>query len=205
VFAVILTAGAANSTAPIAFDPMTHLSEERIAEIREHGMRLADFRIGMEFWMSGTRWRCTDIGTRLVIAIQLVYDDDPGWYKGPPYAIPQSTIEPHDFPDCSLDRYGGNSYNFSDEVVELLKTSGNYGRAEWHLGAPEALKRMRILRDEGRAARLQVPPMTPAQIEAEAAYAEKIYKELVLDPTPETKRKISEAIKLRRPSRSQSL
>lgn len=74
------------------------------------------------------------------------------------------------------------------------------------LGYPaEALKRMRILRDEGRAARLQLPPMTPAQIEAEAAYAEKVYKELVLNPTPETKRKISEAIKLRRPSRSQSL
>jgi len=59
----ILKPGVANSMAPIAFDPMTHLSEERIAEIREHGMRLSDFRIGMEFWMSGTRWCCTDIGT----------------------------------------------------------------------------------------------------------------------------------------------
>jgi hypothetical protein len=62
--------------------------------------------------------------------------------------------------------------------MELLKTSGNYGRAEWHLGAPEALKRMRILRDEGRAARRQLPAMTPEQLEAEAAFTEKIYKEL---------------------------
>jgi hypothetical protein len=103
---------------------MTHLSEERIAEIREDGMRLSDFSIGLEFWMDGKRWRCTDIGTRLVIAIQLIHDDDPSWYDGPPYAIPELPIEPHDFTACSLDRYGGNSDVFSDEEVERFKTSG---------------------------------------------------------------------------------
>jgi hypothetical protein len=66
---------------------MTHLSEERIADIREHGIRLSDFAIGLEFWMSRTRWRCTDIGTRLVIAIKLNQDDAPSWYKDPPCPI----------------------------------------------------------------------------------------------------------------------
>jgi hypothetical protein len=133
---------------------MTHLSEERIAEIREHGMRLSDFRVGMEFWMSGTRWRCTDIGTRLVIAIQLVYDDDPFWYKGPPYAIPQSTIEPHGFPDCSLDRYGGNSYNFSDEAASLVgiewqPSSVSMGGNAWSITHPATGSRIAIRRTCG--------------------------------------------------------
>jgi hypothetical protein len=50
----------------------------------------------------------------------------------------------------------------------------------------------------------QLEPMTPEQREAEAAYAKKIYLELT-NPTPETSRKISEAIKLRRRSKAASL
>jgi hypothetical protein len=46
----------------------------------------------------------------------------------------------------------------------------------------------------------QLPPMTPEQLEAEAAFAKEIFFELS-DPTPETDRKISEAIKLKRRSR----
>jgi hypothetical protein len=103
---------------------MEHLSEERIAEIREDGMRLSDFRIGMEFWMSGARWRCTDIGTRLVIAIKLDHDDDPSWYDGPPYAVCEHTIDRHDFTACSLTRYDGNSESYSDEEVERIRNSG---------------------------------------------------------------------------------
>jgi hypothetical protein len=103
---------------------MTHLSEERIAEIREHGMRLSDFRIGMEFWLSGSRWRCTDIGTRLVIAIRLDHDDDPSWYDGPPYAVCECPIFQHDFTACSLTRYEGNSESCTDEEVERFKNSG---------------------------------------------------------------------------------
>jgi len=49
-------------------------------------MRLSDFYIGLEFYMSGSRWRCTDIGSRVVLAIKLEHEDDPSWYKGPPYA-----------------------------------------------------------------------------------------------------------------------
>jgi hypothetical protein len=87
---------------------MEHLSEQRIAEIREHGMRLSDFRIGLEFWMSGFRWRCTDVGSRLVVAIQLSHDHEPEWYSGPPYA-----------------RHEGNSQCFTDDEVEAFRFSGS--------------------------------------------------------------------------------
>jgi hypothetical protein len=74
--------------------------------MREHSMRLSDFQIGLEFWMSGSRWRCTDVGTRLVIAIKLDHDDDPSWYNGPPYAVCECPIDEYAIPACSLTRYG---------------------------------------------------------------------------------------------------
>jgi hypothetical protein len=103
---------------------MTHLSEERIAEVREHGTRLSDFKFGFEFWMSGSRWRCTDVGMRLVVAIQLNHEDDPSWYKGPPYAVVEHTIDAHDLRACSLRRDEGNSRFFTDAEVAKIRTSG---------------------------------------------------------------------------------
>ncbi|WP_257540232.1 hypothetical protein [Sphingobium sp. CFD-1] len=50
------------------------------------GMKQADFVIGGEFMMSGSRWRCTDVGTRIVVAIKLDAPDS-NWYNGPPYAV----------------------------------------------------------------------------------------------------------------------
>jgi hypothetical protein len=127
---------------------MEHLSEERIAEIREDGMLLSDFRIGMIFWMSGGRWRCTDIGrTRLVIAIKLDMDDDPSWYDGPPYAVCEHTIDQHDFTACSLTRYDGNSESYTDEEVERIRNSGMADIVE-HRGKilPEVLERIQVSR-----------------------------------------------------------
>jgi hypothetical protein len=34
-------------------------------------MKLADFKIGEEFWCDGRQWRCSDIGTRTVVAIRI--------------------------------------------------------------------------------------------------------------------------------------
>jgi len=34
-------------------------------------MRHEEFRIGMEFWCGGRRWRCTDVGTRVVVGVFL--------------------------------------------------------------------------------------------------------------------------------------
>src|SRR6266511_891501 len=35
------------------------------------GMRHEEFRIGTEFWCGGRRWRCTDVGTRVVVGVCL--------------------------------------------------------------------------------------------------------------------------------------
>ncbi len=45
-------------------------------------MKLSEFEIGKTFWCGGRPWRCTDIGTRVIIAILLEHDDDPSWYNG---------------------------------------------------------------------------------------------------------------------------
>ena len=68
------------------------------------------FKIGLEFWMSGNKWRCTDIGTRTIIAIRLDdvdsridRGDDPSWYNGPPYSIVEHALDEYDLPACSLE------------------------------------------------------------------------------------------------------
>ena len=34
-----------------------------------------DFQIGLEFYTASGKWRCTDIGTRVIVAIKLDQDD----------------------------------------------------------------------------------------------------------------------------------
>lgn len=66
-------------------------------------MKLSEFKIGMEFEMSGRRWRCTDVGTRTVAAICLddIPQDDPSWLNGPPYAVEELVIDENDLSVCS--------------------------------------------------------------------------------------------------------
>ena len=56
-------------------------------------MRHGDFRIGLEFMTDTGRWRCTDVGTRTVIAIKLDRPEDPTWYLGPPYAVAEHVFD----------------------------------------------------------------------------------------------------------------
>jgi hypothetical protein len=85
-------------------------------------MRHGDFRIGMEFWCGGRRWRCTDVGTRVVVAICLepheivtvaresgrpspttrVIAADESWFAGPPYALAEEVFDEHSIEDCTL-------------------------------------------------------------------------------------------------------
>lgn len=85
-------------------------------------MKHSEFVIGEEFWCSGRQWRCTDIGTRTIIAICLdsitVESSDPalcrplsraeaeaaGWFKGPPYASTESVFDEYSMETCSLQR-----------------------------------------------------------------------------------------------------
>ena len=86
-------------------------------------MEHRDFRIGVEFWSSGKRWRCTDVGTRVITAISLephevvewktdekgfktterrYVTDDPSWQRGPPYPIVEHVFDEDSIEICSL-------------------------------------------------------------------------------------------------------
>ena len=59
-------------------------------------MEHSDFSIGTEFMTETGRWRCTDVGTRVITAIRLNHDDDPSWYLGPPYKVAESVFDEYD-------------------------------------------------------------------------------------------------------------
>lgn len=57
-------------------------------------MKLGDFEIGMEFRTNtGQHWRCTDIGRRTILAIEIDPDLDEAWLAGPPYGVPEVVFD----------------------------------------------------------------------------------------------------------------
>jgi len=54
-------------------------------------MKRDDFQIGLEFYTGAGKWRCTDIGTRVIVAIKLDKTDE-SWYNGPPYAVAEAVL-----------------------------------------------------------------------------------------------------------------
>jgi len=64
-------------------------------------MRQREFSIGLEFFTATGRWRCTDVGTRVVVAIRLDASDS-SWYSGPPYSVSESVFDEYDMEGCSL-------------------------------------------------------------------------------------------------------
>ena len=84
-------------------------------------MLLSEFTIGTEFRCSESLWRCTDIGTRVVVAIRIDEVTEgsaggtrrvlsrqeaaaAGWFAGPPYATAESVFDEDDLEACSLKR-----------------------------------------------------------------------------------------------------
>jgi len=65
-------------------------------------MRHSDFHIGLEFYSATGRWRCTDVATRVVVAIKLDASDS-SWYNGPPYAVSESVFDEYDMEGCSME------------------------------------------------------------------------------------------------------
>lgn len=61
-----------------------------------------DFRVGLDFYTASDKWRCTDVGTQVIVAIKLDRDD-PSWYAGPPYAVDEAVFVELDMGGCSLD------------------------------------------------------------------------------------------------------
>lgn len=65
-------------------------------------MKHADFHMGLEFLGSGGfRWRCTDVGTRTIVAIRLDHDSI-AWYQGPPYIAKETVFDEHEIAHCHL-------------------------------------------------------------------------------------------------------
>ncbi len=58
-------------------------------------MRHNDFCIVLHFYTPASRWRCTDVGTRVIVAIRLDAPDE-SWYHGPPYAVAESVFDEND-------------------------------------------------------------------------------------------------------------
>jgi hypothetical protein len=64
-------------------------------------MRHDEFKLGLKFWMSGSQWLCTDVGSRVVIAI-CISSAPAGWLAGPPYAVVEVVVDEYDLDNCSL-------------------------------------------------------------------------------------------------------
>jgi hypothetical protein len=82
-------------------------------------MELSDFVIGKTFWTHSGTFRCTDIGTRVVVAVKLGpravsraesadgevritkrIDDEPSWLNGPPYAVEEAVFDENELLGC---------------------------------------------------------------------------------------------------------
>jgi hypothetical protein len=74
-------------------------------------MQHSDFSIGKEFLCGQRRWRCTDVGTRTIVAIVLDHDD-PSWEIGPPYARQEVVFDEYDLVGCT------NVENQSEDIAE---------------------------------------------------------------------------------------
>ena len=66
-------------------------------------MTKSKFSIGNEFYTGSGKWRCTDIGTRVIVAIQLNQEDERN-YNGPPYSIAENVFDEYDMDGCCLDK-----------------------------------------------------------------------------------------------------
>ncbi len=65
-------------------------------------MELSDFRIGQVFWIYHQKFKCTDIGTRVVVAIRAnIFDEE--FDPGPPYASCETVLDENDLPVCTLE------------------------------------------------------------------------------------------------------
>lgn len=83
----------------------------------------AEFSIGKDFTCGGKEWRCTDIGTRIIVAICVsqitttrfntkigvgskrilnkTEAETEGWFKGPPYSLDEVVFNEDDFSACA--------------------------------------------------------------------------------------------------------
>lgn len=83
-------------------------------------MSILDFEIGLVFNADSGNWKCTDIGTRVIVAVHLDTIKvaggtdsiqtlsqseavEAGWFNGPPYAISEVVFDEYDMQGCRID------------------------------------------------------------------------------------------------------
>ena len=66
-------------------------------------MKQEDFKIGTEFKTEIGTWRCTDIGTRVIVAIRISNHEDQSWFNGPPYAVEEVVFDENDLNGIYVD------------------------------------------------------------------------------------------------------
>ena len=90
-------------------------------------MQHADFTIGTEFETStGQRWRCTDVGQRTILAIELRPELDPAWFIGPPYSLEEVVFDEQDI---------ASAFRSQDDAIRAVLTRLDQGA---HPGYPHA-------------------------------------------------------------------
>lgn len=100
-------------------------------------MNHSDFKIGLEFKTAAGKWRCTDIGTRVITAISLEPRDmvrsyvdesgeqvqekyvsnDPRDLNGPPYSVVEHVFDEYDLEGCE----GFNGEQWSAEAEKRVQ------------------------------------------------------------------------------------
>lgn len=83
-------------------------------------MKRSEFQIGTEFFTAAGKWRCTDVGTRVIVAVSLepramvrvqysesgerseecFTSDDPHDLVGPPYVVAEQVFDEYDLEGC---------------------------------------------------------------------------------------------------------
>ncbi len=83
-------------------------------------MKHSDFSIGLEFYTGAAKWRCTDVGTRTIVAIRIdqvtvthsdgkgnatseMISNDESWFNGPPFAVAEDVFDEHSIVGCHLE------------------------------------------------------------------------------------------------------
>lgn len=57
-------------------------------------MHIKDIEVGSDFQdCTGRHYRCTDVGTRTIAAIELTSDLSDAWFVGPPYSVPEIVFD----------------------------------------------------------------------------------------------------------------
>jgi hypothetical protein len=72
-------------------------------------MYISDFKIGEDFLCGDNKWKCTDIGTRTITAINVDASLHPSWLVGPPYVLNEASFDEESQKTCTM-TVDGNKY-----------------------------------------------------------------------------------------------